>query len=106
MESLSSSPVEFISSKAADNSLISSPRLGDISTSEQESENSTRTGLVSTPNGHRRSYGTVGGKLSSSFKRQHTFMIQHTLEGGDTLQGLALKYGVSVSLASVYQVAS
>lgn len=100
MESPSPSPVQLIlnSSRTA-NSSQGSSSLGDItsSCSERESKSSTKTGLVSTGNGQRRSYGSVAGQLSSSLKRQHTFMIQHTLDQGDTLQGLALKYGVPVS---------
>ena len=112
METLPPSPVQLYFTKS-DNSPCNSPGRGNKSTIERENVNTTRTGLVSTQNGHRRSYGTLERQLSSSCRaqpsnpskgqlRQHTFMIQHPLEGSDTLQGLALKYGVSVSIGLLY----
>ena len=62
---------------------------------QQGAGNSSKTGLVSSLNGQR-SYGTVK-QLSSSFKKSSISIVQHSLEEGDTLQGLALKHNVLVS---------
>jgi len=58
--------------------------------------------LVASRNGRRRSYGTVVGDRSSSFKNNNVFVVEHRLGEEDTLQGLALKYGVTVSHGIVW----
>lgn len=63
------------------------------------SQNSSRTGLV-TNSGSGRSYGTVKDSPNVSFLGSGTLSkscIHHSVEEGDTLQGLALKYNVTVS---------
>lgn len=95
MESSSPSPVHLNSNQSVGESSYASSHL---STSNQEVSRSYRTGLVSSQNGQR-SYGTVKHltSSSSSFKRSNISVIHHHLEEGDTIQGLALKYSVTVS---------
>lgn len=71
-----------------------SPHGSHLTTSSQKS---FKTGLVSSHNGQR-SYGTVKHlSTSNSFKRSAISVIHHHVEEGDTIQGLALKYSVTVS---------
>ena len=93
MDSSLPSPVQLLSARPLACPAPSSPRLGD---SGRNCE-SPRTGLVASQNGRRRSYGTVVGDRSTSFKSSNAFVVEHRLDEEDTLQGLALKYGVTVS---------
>ncbi len=95
MNQNSPSPVNLLSGRLSASTPSGSPRLGE---SERNCE-SPRTGLVTSRNGHRRSYGTVIGDHTGSFKKNNAFIVEHQLSKEDTLQGLALKYGVSVSLS-------
>ncbi len=99
MASPSPSPVQLVGSpldaqRVDSSSSSSSPQ--DLSNSITTSS-STRTGLVSsyTSNGQR-SYGTVK-QFSSSFKRSSISVITYHPVEGDTLQGIALKFNISVS---------
>ncbi len=62
------------------------------------SQNSSRTGLV-TNSGSGRSYGTVkeSPNLFLGSGVASRYCIHHSVEEEDTLQGLALKYNVTVS---------
>lgn len=63
-----------------------------------ENRNGSRTGLVSSITGSGRSYGTVKSLSPSAARRQPgTGYSTHIVVEGDTLPGLALKYGVTVS---------
>ena len=97
MEPSPPSPVQLLSVRPLSSSAQGSPRLGETAPVERNGE-SPRTGLVSGRNGRRRTYGAVPGYHSSSFKRNNACIIEHILDEEDTLQGLALKYEVSVSL--------
>lgn len=94
MASLSPSPVQLIPRQSPTSDPVQgSPRL---SASLQETRSPSKRGLVSSQNGQR-SYGTVK-QLSSSFRRSGISVITHNLEEGDTIQGLAVKYSVTVSV--------
>lgn len=47
-----------------------------------------------------RSYGSLVKSVSSPARERR---VEHLLEPGDTLQGLAVKYGVTVSLGAAVQ---
>ena len=98
MASTSPSPVHLIPARSpptSDSALsVGSPHLS--GSFLQEHTSPSKVGLVSGQNGQR-SYGTVK-KISSSYKRSSVSVINHILVEGDTLQGLALKYDVTVSL--------
>ncbi len=69
-----------------------------IQISETSQSSSSKTGLV-TSVGSSRSYGTVKQSPNLSFQAPGTprHCMHHTVEEGDTLQGLALKYNITVS---------
>jgi len=69
-----------------------------IRVASPDSNSNSRTGLVSSGSGRvSRSYGTVKeGAVLGNAQSRHS--ITHAVEDGDTLQGIALKYNVSVSL--------
>lgn len=62
-----------------------------------EKVSGSKTGLVSSCNSQRswKSYGTVKSN-SPSLQPKNTSFIVHAVQEGDTLQGLALKYNVTV----------
>ncbi len=102
MERWSSAPIQSNTS-GSNVSESSSGSLPLSSSRELEVRSSLKTGLVNSLNGkaQRRSYGTVN-QLSSFFKRSGTSVVNHLLEEGDTLQGLALRYNVLVSVYIVF----
>ena len=66
-----------------------------------ENRNGSRKGLVSSLTGSGRSYGTVKSASSSGARRQPgASYTPHVVLKGDTLPGLALKYGVTVSCSA------
>lgn len=69
-----------------------------IPISHASGDSSSKTGLVNSA-GTSRSYGTVKDSPAHSFLGQGLTggWINHTVEEEDTLQGLALKYNVTVS---------
>ena len=63
-----------------------------------EHKNSSRVGLVSSFGGQR-SYGTVKvASPSLNHRTRHSSLLDHEVQEGDTFQGLALKYSVTVRL--------
>lgn len=101
MASISPSPVNLISSRSPTSE--PSPHLSSSLQEATRRSSPARVGLVSSQNGQR-SYGTVK-QYSTSFKRSSVSSITHILEEGDTLQGLALKYNVTVSWIAARQFA-
>lgn len=61
-------------------------------------EDSTKRGL--TGSFHQRTYGTVKDDFSHSPNPKNSKVLIHEVKPTDTLQGIALKYDVSVSLGS------
>ena len=99
MASPSSSPVQAIGAPSPTlDTLRDSPRFSSSFQDPPPSLGNSRTGLVSslTSNGQR-SYGTVKQYSSSSFRRSSSSVLTYYPAEGDTLQGLALKFNVSVS---------
>ena len=78
---------------------MASPSPVHFTNSHQPSSNQDtyKTGLV-TSVGSTRSYGTVKDSPSNSFLGTGLVKncVSHTVEEGDTLQGLAVKYNVTV----------